>query len=76
MRKYFVSYNFKAKDGSIGYGCCELNMLLPVRDMEDIKVMIKEVKRLTKFPGIVIINWRRFEEPAGLLGFPTTKDAS
>jgi hypothetical protein len=76
MRKYFVSYSWANRGGAGGYGCLELDVRLPIRDMADIHVLIKEVRRITKFHKVVILNWRRFEEPAALLGSPKASEAS
>jgi hypothetical protein len=76
MRKYFVSYYYADKRLGQGHGCLEITMRLPIRDMADVHSMIECIKSITKFKEIVILNWRRFEEPVALLGFPKASEAA
>jgi hypothetical protein len=51
--KYFVSYFFDN-----GHGMIEMTMTLPIRSMEDVRGVAKEIKRVGKIKwGVVILNW-------------------
>lgn len=67
MRKYFVSYYFTRKNGTQGHGCTELDITGLVRDIDTVIQMGEVVRKRNKFKNAVILNWRRFEEPAALL---------
>lgn len=65
--KYFVSYTFSSSRGT-GFGACEVSLSHPVRSHADTQAIGQALARkFAKDPGpkatVVILNWRRFEDP-------------
>jgi hypothetical protein len=65
--KYFVSYTFSAGRGT-GFGACEVSLSHPVRSHADTQAIGQALARkFAKDSGpkaaVVILNWRRFEDP-------------
>jgi hypothetical protein len=53
--KYFISYAWEG-----GHGMCEMTLAQPIRGMDDVKGICKEIKRISnpKIQGeIVVLNW-------------------
>ncbi|WP_431261829.1 hypothetical protein ACQ859_16350 [Roseateles chitinivorans] len=65
--KYFVAYSFSASRGT-GFGSCEVSLNHPIRSSKDTQAIAEAVaRRFAHDPGpkavVVILNWRRYEEP-------------
>jgi ubiquinone/menaquinone biosynthesis C-methylase UbiE len=56
--KYFIAYAYENRHGMIGNGMIEMTMALPIRGTDDIKCAVKEIRRISKIKGeIVLLNW-------------------
>ena len=63
MIKYFVSYFYKARGGDEwGFGSSTVTRSAPISTDEDIILVRDQVRKKNHFDGVVVINWRRFEE--------------
>lgn len=57
MKKYFISYAH-----SRGFGASEFYINHPISDYEDLRGIAKIIEREENVHGVVIINFRRFED--------------
>jgi hypothetical protein len=71
MRRYFVSYFYRAKHSDTGYGSTEILRPTPIQSMEDIAGVGKSIREANNLTQVVVLNWRCFEEPASPTGLRT-----
>lgn len=66
---YFVSYSIAEPNGLFGYGCIEIGRTQTIRSQEDVVTMVSliegipENRRGNESVKVVILNWKRFEQP-------------
>ena len=65
--KYFVAYTFSASSGT-GFGSVEVSLGKPVQSLSDVQAIARAIGRRYETergprPTVVVLNWRRFEEP-------------
>ena len=68
MREYFVSYFFKTKKGETGYGSMAINRSHLIRTWTDLVEIGDLICKKNRFASATVLAWRRFEEPAALIG--------
>lgn len=69
MREYFVSYYFAGRKGDNGYGQMSINRPTLIRGCLDLQEIAEFIRQKNKFKSVVILNWRRYEQPEALIGF-------
>jgi hypothetical protein len=60
--RYFVSYAL-GDTYSSGFGWMELTLTAPICDGRDIKTVVRCIEEAGNAKRVIVLNWRRFEEP-------------
>jgi hypothetical protein len=64
MTSYFIAYFYQKIGSNWGLGCTTVKRESPVLNWDDIQDIQKTIEsRDSELESVVILNWRRFENP-------------
>jgi len=61
--KYFISYAYQNGSTSHGFAWADITQENPIIGSKDLNDIAEDLKKGQKFTSVVILYWRRYEDP-------------
>lgn len=63
MIRYFISYAYQKGDTTHGYAWADITQENSITGSKDLNGIAEDMKKSEKFTSVVILYWRRYEDP-------------